>query len=114
MATRPQYPNHFHQGYSEIPRKVPGYVNAVALAASVAESFTVPTLHNGERARHVIFGYTSNTYVNCYVAATVPGDTSDGSASELNPAGYQIPSDVTTISVISAVAGAIVTASFYA
>jgi hypothetical protein len=91
-------------------------VNALLLqTASTAESFTVPTLHDGvTKARYVVFSYTSNTYVNCYTTATVPGDTSDGSASELNPAAYELPQDVTTISVISPVAGAIVTASFYA
>lgn len=116
MATRPSFAVRFHQGYSEVPRTVPAVVNAVAMAsASTAESFTVPTLQNGTTpARYVIFGYTQNTYVNCYTTATVPGDTSDGSASELNPSGYTIPPDVTTISVISPVAGAIVTASFYA
>lgn len=113
MATRPTYPRHFTQGYSEVPRLVPSVVNAVALAASTAESFTVPTLADGTPAKYVVFGFTSNTYVNCYTTATVPGDTSDGSASELNPSGYRLPPDVTTISVISP-AASVVTASFYA
>lgn len=112
MATRPTYPHRFSQGYGEVPRKAPAYVLAVSLAASVAKSFTVPTLASGSPAKFVIFSGTSNFYVNCYTAATVPGDTADGSASELNPSAYEIPTDVTTLSVISPVAG-VVTASFY-
>lgn len=115
MATRDAYARHFHQGYSEMPRQVPQVVNALALAASVAESFTVPTLQDGiTKARYVIFSGNCDFYVNCYTTATVPGDTSDGSASELNPAGYRLPPDVTTISVITAATTGVVTAAYYA
>lgn len=115
MATRPGFPRKWHQGYSEVPRLVPSYVLAKSLAASTAESFTVPTLENGDPAHYVIFSANCDFYVHCYTTATVPGDTTDGSASELNPSGYQIPTDVTAISVITAAsAGGIVTASFYA
>lgn len=93
-------------------RVVPSYVLARSLAASVAESMTVPAL-NAVTARIVVFSANVDFYVNCYTTATVPGDTTDGTASELNPSAYQIPPDVTTISIISASAG-IVTASFYA
>src|SRR3954466_15419958 len=88
-------------GNGEQPRPVPSSVMIRFLGtASTAESITVPT-----GARRVIFGYTSNTFVNCYTTATVPsGDVTDGTGSELNPASYLLPSDVTSISVISAVA----------
>ena len=92
-------------------RAVPSYVLAVSLAANTAESFTVPTL-NAVIARCVIFSSNVDFFVNCYTTATVPGDVTDGTASELNPSSYQLLNDVATISVISASAG-IVTAAFY-
>lgn len=90
----------------------PGYVDAKSLAANTAETFTVP---NG--ARYVLFAGTADFYVNYSDTATVPGDTADGSASELNPAMRYIgnmedQSAVASISVISAEA-CIVTASYW-
>jgi hypothetical protein len=115
MATKAPFPRRFHQGYNEVPRLAPGWTDALLLGtASTAESFTVPAMADGTKPKFVVFSYTSNTYVNCYVTATVPGDTSDGTASELNPAAYMLSPDITTISVISPVANAIVTASYYA
>jgi hypothetical protein len=98
-------------GNGEQPRPVPTSVMTRVLnVASTAESITVPS-----GARRVIFGYTSNTYVNCYTTAAVPAaDITDGTGSELNPSSYLLPSDVTTISVVSAVLNAVVVASFYA
>lgn len=96
-----------------VPRPVPAYVLARSLAASTAESISVPTV-NGVQARYVIFSSNCDFYVNGYTTATVPGDTTDGTASELNPAGYAIPADVTTLSVITAASSGIVTAAFYA
>jgi hypothetical protein len=82
------------------------YVNARALAASTAESFTVPA-----GAQYVNFAATANFYANFTTTATVPGDVTDGSASVLNP-GLRSIEGATTISVISPVACAI-TAEFF-
>lgn len=101
----------FRDGYGEVPRPIPNYVNARAVAANTAESITVPTV-NGELARYVIFSANVDFYCNTFTTATVPGDTTDGTASELNPAGYMLAPDTATLSVISPSAG-IITASFY-
>lgn len=108
-AVRPGSLVPFKQGYGEIPRPIPQSVMARSLAASTAESITPPA-----GSRYVIFSSNVDIYVNCYATATVPGDTTDGTASELNPAGYEFnTNELPTISVISASAG-IVTAAFYA
>ena len=70
-------------------------INAKVLAANVAESDTVPA-----DAGKVFFSCTGNYYVNTRGTATIPIDTTDGSASELNPSGY-IVSAGETISVIA-------------
>lgn len=113
-AVRPPVLLSFPQGNSPVPRPIPASVMAVSLAAGVAKSFTLPVTTTGVPARYVIFSGTGNYYVNCYATATVPGDTTDGTGSELNPSAYQItPGEPVTISVISAVA-CVVTAAFYA
>lgn len=94
-------------------RTPPNYVLSRALSASTAESFTVPTDQNGQKAEHVIFSANCDFYVNTVTTATVPGDVTDGSASVLNPTGYYLKGQVTTISVISA-GTCIVTAEFWA
>lgn len=76
------------------------------LAASVAESITVPS-----GARFVLFSATADFYANYGATATVPADNTTGTASELNPSVRDIRG-VTTISVISA-GTPIVTAVFY-
>lgn len=81
--------------FSGMVRLAPTYVNALSLAASTAESTTVPT-----GAKWIIFSATCNFYANRTTTATVPGDTTDGTASELNPSAWWV-GDVTTISVIS-------------
>jgi hypothetical protein len=109
MAMRPATITAFPLHYSEIPRPIPQSVMARALAASTAESITPPA-----GSRFVIFSANVDIHVNCFTTATVPGDTTDGTASELNPSGYMFsPNELPTISVISASAG-IVTAAFYA
>lgn len=115
MATRPATLLPFPQGNSPVPRPVPASVMALSLAAGVAKSFTLPSVTGGATpSRYVIFSGTGNYYVNCYTTATVPGDTTDGTGSELNPSAYQItPGEAVTISVISPVA-CVVTAAFYA
>lgn len=72
------------------------YVNARVLAANTAESTTVPS----DASRVVIKG-TADFYAKVNGTAVVPVDTTDGSASELNPEGYTVKSG-DTISVISA------------
>lgn len=84
-------------------------VMARALAANTAESITVPS-----GARIVVLTCTENFYANPVTTAAVPGDVTDGSASELNPQARSVVG-VTTISVITAAAGgAVLTAAFYA
>ncbi len=83
-------------------------VLARSLAASTAESITVPT-----GARFCLFSANGDFYANYTTTATVPGDTAlaDATASELNPA-MRFISGVTTISVI-APAATIITAAFW-
>lgn len=81
-------------------------VMARSLSASSAESITVPT-----GAGIVVFAATGDFYANWTTTATVPGDTTDGSASELNPGVRKVAAGA-TISVI-APAACVVTASFY-
>lgn len=84
-----------------------GGVNALVLAAGVAESVTIPS-----GAGFVYFSGNADFYVLCDGTAEVPSaDVTDGSASELNPTGYDL-ADVTSISIISSYS-CIVTCSFY-
>ena len=83
------------------------YVLAKSLAASVAESFTVPA-----GAAYVVFSANGDFYAKVGGTATVPGDVTDGTASELNPTARAC-SPASTISVISPYA-TVVTAAFYA
>lgn len=96
----------FGGAYSSFLPEAPTYVNARSLAASTAESFTVPT-----GATRVIFSATCNFYANPTTTATVPGDVTNGSASFLNPNGWGVR-DVTTISVIAPTT-CVVTAAFF-
>ena len=91
---------------------IPIFTNARSLAASVAESITVPTGPNALPANYVSFSSTCDFYVNYTTTATVPGDVTDGTASELNPLLRQI-GGVTTISIITAASACVVTASFF-
>lgn len=95
-----------HQDGSDALR-VPAYVDAKALGAGVAEAFAVPT-----GARYALFSSTTNFYAKYDGAATVPGDTADGSAAELNPATRYLGDQVSEISVIAPSAG-VVTVMFY-
>ena len=85
------------------------FVNSLSLAANTAEGFTVPA--GGTVVR---FSYPAGFYANYTTTATVPGDVTNGSASEYIPAGEveRYINGVTTISVISTV-NTVVTASFY-
>lgn len=85
--------------------------NAVSLAASTAENITIPA-----DATHVAFSATSDFYMKFNATATVPGDTTDGTAAELNPTVRRLilgdGTAVTSISVIAPIA-CIVTAMFF-
>lgn len=90
-------------------RPVPLWVNAHLLAANTAESDTIPS-----GANMVVITSDVDLYVNCNATAAVTVDTTDGSASELNPSGYAFlnGNQPTTISMIAAAVGH-VTLSYY-
>jgi len=81
-------------------------INALALAANTAETLSIPA-----GARFAVFSGTVDFYVKTGGTATVPGDTTDGSAAELNPTMRDI-TGASLISIISA-ATCIVTVAFY-
>jgi len=86
-------------------------IDALALAANTSERVAVP-----EGATFVIMSADGNFYARYgtdnTVVAAVPGDTTNGSAAELNPEAREIPSGVTHIAVI-ATAATVVTFSWY-
>jgi len=82
------------------------YTNARVLSAGVAERFEVPP-----GARYVVFSSDDDFYAKANGDATVPADTADGSASELNPTMRSL-FDVQYVSVISEGTPTI-TASFF-
>jgi len=82
-------------------------VNARSLAAGVAEDTTVPT-----GAGKVLFSSTGNFYAKMGTgAAAVPGDVTDGTAAELNPAGWVV--DAGSIISVIAPADCVLTLSYY-
>jgi hypothetical protein len=99
-------------------RNPPGLdaVNARNLdVANTAESIGVPATEP-TAAYFVRLAVTDDTYVHFTGTAAVPGDVTDGTASELLPAksvSWFYIRGVTNISVVSLVAAARVTASFY-
>ena len=89
-------------------RSAPGYIDARALAAGVAESHTVPA-----GAKFVIFGSDGDFYARPNGTAAAPGaDVTDGSGSELNPVIWDLKG-VTSIGLV-ATAVRVVTLTFYA
>ena len=64
--------------------EVPQWIDAKALAAGVAETYTVPT-----DVTFVILSGTQPFYINVNGVAAVPGDTSDGTASLYVPSGAE-------------------------
>lgn len=88
-------------------RMLPSYVNARSLAANVGEDTTVPS-----GAKKVLFAATCNFYAKVGGTATVPGDVTNGSAAELNPAAWHLDGTTTTIGLISPSA-CVVTVTFY-
>lgn len=86
------------------------YVNSLALVANTHERQALP-----EGYQIIVVNSTANIYVklgNVSVEAAVPGDVSDGTASELNPVSYVIHNDYTHISIIST-SNCVVTLSYY-
>lgn len=93
-------------------RQPTDYINSLSLVANVAERVPVPT-----GKTFVVFSCTSNYFVkvgNDSVTAAVPGDVTDGSASELNPLSYILHgnSDWTHISIVTT-SNSIATLAFY-
>ena len=85
------------QNYPSYVLQATTKIDALVLAASSAETMTVPT-----GSAFVRFGANCPViYVRRNATAAVPGsDVTDGSASEINPAAWALD-DVTTISVIA-------------
>lgn len=103
----------WRDGYGETPRQPSNYVLALSLAANTAESFDITAARVVDPAvKYVVFSCTGNFYASPFTTATVPGDTTNGTASELNPSGWMIDPACTAISVISPGA-CVITASFY-
>lgn len=94
-----------------LTRMVSPCVNAMALVANDEEAQTLPSQYN-----FVVISCTSNIYVklgSSSVVASIPGDTTDGSASELNPTAIKYdPAVDVKISVISP-SNCTVTLSYY-
>ena len=86
------------------------YVNSVSLSASTAETIPVPA-----NAMFVLFSATCSFYANYSTTATVPGDVTNGSASELNPTQRKLILGSTRIAAISVISAStcVLTASFY-
>lgn len=87
-------------------RSAPTYVDARDLAANTNETHTVPAGAEG-----VAFSADGDFYAKPNSAAAVPGDVTDGTASELNPESWDL-TGVTTIGLIASAARKI-TLSFY-
>lgn len=94
-----------------IARPQSDYIEGRALAANTAERVAIPS-----GARYVVFASNDNFCAKLgdgTVTAAWPTDTSDGSASELNPSSFAIAvSGQTHVSVITA-NNAVMTLSFY-
>ena len=87
-------------------RSAPLYIDARDLAASTNETHTVPA-----GADYVLFSADGDFYAKPNGAAAVPGDVTDGTASELNPKLWSLEG-VTSIGLISSATRKI-TLSFY-
>ncbi|MBA4259166.1 MAG: hypothetical protein C0446_08375 [Chitinophaga sp.] len=93
-------------------REPSDYVNSLSLVANTSERIPIPTGRT-----FAVFSCTSNYYVkvgDSSVAAAVPSDVTDGTASELNPASFILPesNSYTHIAICTPV-NAICTVSFY-
>lgn len=96
------------EDFSALPQ--PDWIDAKALAAGVAELFTVP-----DGAEFVLFSANATFAAKMggpTVTAAMPTDVADGSASMLNPSFRKITTGQTHISVISA-GTCLVTAEYF-
>lgn len=94
--------------YADMPPAC-GHVNNLVLAASTAETLTVPS-----GARCVILNYTADTWVRVGAAAAVPAaDITDGTGSQLNPSAMKGIDGKTISFITAAAAGGIVSAAFF-
>src|SRR5687768_4204946 len=112
MAETPVVSNMEVVGANSFALRQSDWIDARALTAGgSAETFQAPAL-----ARYVLFSANGDFYCRiaaASTAATVPADTTDGSASELNPTMRYI-GEQDHISLISPASGAsIVTMMFY-
>ncbi len=85
------------------------HIDGFALAATTSERIAIPS-----GATRVIISATANIAVkfgNSSVTAALPTDTTDGSGSELNPAGYVLDNIASTVTHIAVIADAISTVS---
>ena len=87
-------------------RSAPFYIDARDLAANTNETHTVPA-----GADFVFFSADGDFYAKPNGAAAVPGDVTDGTASELKPSHWDL-NGVTNIGLIASAARK-VTLSFY-
>ena len=94
--------------YSSQVRLAPTYTDARVLAATVAESHTIPAT-----TRYVLFAANCTEFYAVLngTAATPSGDVTDGTSSEMNPTAWFVEGGA-TIGVISPTT-CIVTMSFY-
>lgn len=93
-------------GEQTFMRGAPFYVDARDLAANTNETHTVPA-----GADFVIFSGDGDFYAKPNGAAAVPGDVTDGTASEFKPSHWNLD-NVTSIGLI-ATAARKVTLTFY-
>lgn len=81
-------------------RQFPDFINAKSLVANTAELETIPDGYN-----LIILSYDANIWAKVSntmdVEAEVSTDTTDGTASELNPSGYSLTTQDNYMSVIS-------------
>lgn len=89
-------------------RRAPRYIDARSLAANTNETHTCPT-----GATHVTFSADGDFYAKPGGAAAVPGDVTDGSGSECNPAGWELEAEAITSIGLIATAARVVTMCFY-
>jgi len=93
-------------GEQTFARSAPTYIDARDLAANTNETHTVPA-----GADFVYFSADGDFYAKTNGAAAVPGDVTDGTASEMNPKHWDL-NGVTSIGLIASAARKI-TLSFY-
>ena len=97
--------------YACLPQST--YIEGAALAAAgTAERFAIPT----GGARFVLFSATAAFAAKIggsSVTAAMPVDTTDGTASMLNPSFREIGVNDTHISLVSATAGCLVSMEFF-